>query len=132
MLEETWNEAQGHTVFLQQMIADVKLGKMFMLYPRPQVVDLMGTIHVFGVCAACGEPLESAAVVGIFMLECRHQYHPLCFIALLQSRDHCVKLGCTMVIPKEAKSWITGLHAVKSKCFFCKPYANLHGMQGCF
>ena len=41
-----------------------------MLYPRIQVVDLVDTIHVFGVCAACGEPLESVGVVGIFMLEC--------------------------------------------------------------
>ena len=39
MLEATWKEAQGHTHFVKQMIDDVRHGKRFMLYPRPQVVD---------------------------------------------------------------------------------------------
>ena len=97
------------------MIADARRGKRFMLYPRPQVVDSGEMIHVFGMCVACGELLESAGVVGTFMLECRHQYHPLCFSALLLSRDHCAKPGCNMVIPEVAKSWVGGHRVVKSK-----------------
>ena len=91
-----------------------------MLYPRPQVTDSGEMIHVFGMCVACGELLESAGVVGTFMLQCRHQYHALCFSALLLSRDHCAKHGCNMVIPEVAKSWIGGDHVVKSKYqIFC-------------
>ena len=102
------------------MIADVRRGKRFMLYPRPQVIDSDDMIHVFGQCAACGEPLESAGVVGTFMLQCQHQYHPLCFSALLLSRDHCAKHGCDMVISAVAKSWVGGDYVVKSKYqIFC-------------
>lgn len=97
------------------MIVDVKNGTRFTLFPRPHVVNLAETIYVFGACVACGEPLESAHVVGLFMLSCRHQYHPLCFSAVLQSRKFCAKPGCDMVIPEEARSWINGIYVVKSK-----------------
>ena len=73
------------------MIEEVKNGKRFVLFPRPQIVDSDKMIHVFGSCIACGELLESAHVVETFMLECRHQYHPLCFSALLQNQKFCVK-----------------------------------------
>lgn len=94
---------------------DVKNGTRFMLFPRPQIVNSAETIHVFGACVACGELLESTHVVGTFMLSCRHQYHPLCFSVVLHSRKSCAKLGCDMVIPEEARSWINGIYVVKSK-----------------
>ena len=81
-LEESWKEGQGHTNFVKQMIVDVKNG-IGLLFPRPHVVNLAKTIYVFGACVACGEPLKSAHVVGLFMLSCQHQYHPLCFSAVL-------------------------------------------------
>ncbi|MCO5588946.1 hypothetical protein L7F22_042909 [Adiantum nelumboides] len=62
VLEATWKEAQGHVLFVKQMIADVRRVKRFMLYPRPRVVDSGKMIHVFGMCVACGELLESAEV----------------------------------------------------------------------
>ncbi|KAI5074060.1 hypothetical protein GOP47_0012073 [Adiantum capillus-veneris] len=46
MMETTWKEAQGHPLFVKQMIANVRLGKRFMLYLRPQVVDSVGMIHI--------------------------------------------------------------------------------------
>ncbi|MCO5604442.1 hypothetical protein L7F22_058608 [Adiantum nelumboides] len=39
MLEAPRKEAQVHTLFVKQMIADARLGKRFMLYHRPQVLD---------------------------------------------------------------------------------------------
>ena len=85
---------------------------------------------MFGMCVACGDLLESAGVVGTLMLECRHQYHPICFSALLLSRDHCDKPGCNMVIPKVAKSWVGGHRVVKSKLvcvlqIICLPPLNV-------
>ena len=84
---------------------------------------------MFGTCAACGEPLEAAYVVGSFMLEFRHLYHPLCFLALLHASGVCVKKGCGIKIPVEAKAWINRRYSVKSKfalfsimLMFCKDY----------
>ena len=70
MMEETWKEAQGHTSFVEQMIEEVKNGKRFVLFPRPQIVDSDKMVHVLESCVACGELLESTHVVGLFMLEC--------------------------------------------------------------
>ena len=119
-MEATWKKAQGQTHFVRKMITNVRCGKRFMLYPRPHVIDSREMIHVFGICVACSELLESARVVGTFMLQCRHQYHPLCFSALLLSRDHGAKHGCNMVIPEVEKSWVGGDRVVKSKYqIFC-------------
>lgn len=113
-LEAECKEVQNHFDFVSKAIADVKRGKRFTLFPRPQIVDAENTIHVFGVCVACGEALEASYVVGSFMLSCRHQYHPLCFSVLLQSSTSCVKPGCNTAIPVEAKAWISGHSTLKS------------------
>ena len=114
-LEESWKECQGHTNFVKQMIVDIKNGMRFTLFPRPHVVNLAKMIYVFGMCVARGKPLESAHVVGLFMLSCQHHYHPLCFSAMLQSWKSCAKPDFDMVIPKEARSWINGIYVVKIK-----------------
>ena len=119
-----------HSSFVNQVITEVKKGKRFILFPRPHIVDNDKTIHVFGTCAACGEPLEAAYVVGSFILECQHLYHPLCFSSLLHTSGACVKEGCGMEIPPEAKAWINGgRYSVKSKfalfsimLMFCKDF----------
>lgn len=57
------------------------------------------------------------------------QYHPLCFRALLLSRDHCAKHGCNMVILEVEKSWVGGDRVVKSKyqilLIICLPPVNV-------
>lgn len=108
---------------MQKVIADVRNGKTFSLFPRPHTHDEENTIHVFGTCVACGEALEASVVVGSFMLACRHQYHPLCFTYLLHSNAFCAKPGCDFEIPVEAKAWISGQSTLKSMFVsFCMNY----------
>ncbi|MCO5568790.1 hypothetical protein L7F22_022490 [Adiantum nelumboides] len=78
--------------FVRKLFGEVKRGMRYTMTPRPHVVDLENTIHVFGTCVACGEALEASYVVGTFMLSCKHQCHPLCFAAVLRICS-CVENG---------------------------------------
>lgn len=101
-LEASCKEGEVHCQFVNGMLRELKKGKRFTLFPRPPHENIDKTILVFGTCAACGESLEAAYVVGSFMLEHRHQYHPLCFSALLHTSSILLKEGCGMVIPAVA------------------------------
>ncbi|MCO5606178.1 hypothetical protein L7F22_060365 [Adiantum nelumboides] len=114
-LEASCKKGEVHGQFVNGMLKEVKKGKRFTLFLRPPHVDMDKTIHVFGTSAACGESLEAAYVVGNFMLECRHQYHPLCFNALLHTSGICVKEGCGMVILAVARAWISDHYSVKDE-----------------
>ncbi|MCO5592755.1 hypothetical protein L7F22_046758 [Adiantum nelumboides] len=105
-------DTNAKSVFLVEFVKRFKSNK------RPATTTAPGEgemIDVFGMCVACGELLESAGVVGTFIVECQHQYYLHCFSALLLSKDHCAKLGCSMVILKVAKSWVGRHRGVKSK-----------------
>ena len=72
VLETECEEAQIQSGFVKMMIAEINEGRRFTLFPRPHIKDADNTIYVLGSCVACGECLESAHVVGSFMLACRH------------------------------------------------------------
>lgn len=111
--------SQDHYEFVSKLYPDVKRGMTYTLTPRPHVVDPENTIHVFGTCVACGEALEASYVVGTFMLPCRHQYHPLCFAAVLRMKYMCVNTCWNTAIPSEAKDWVSRRSLLKSKWGVC-------------
>ncbi|MCO5614649.1 hypothetical protein L7F22_068933 [Adiantum nelumboides] len=103
-LETSSREGQVHCQFMDGKIIEVKKRKRFTLFPKPPHANNDSTIHVFGMCVVCRESLKATYVVGSFMLECRHQYYPLCFSAILHTRGVCVKEGCNTVILAMATS----------------------------
>ena len=114
-MEASCKEAEIHCQFVNGMLRGLKKGKRFILFPKPPHLNIDKTILVFGMCFACRESLEVGYVVGSFMLECRHQCHPLFFSALLHTSSPCVKEGCGMVILAMARAWIGEHYAVKGK-----------------
>ena len=78
-------------------------------------------VCLVGDCEACGQPLSTNHMTGVFLLPCRHKYHPFYFAVLCATSDACSHRTCTEKIPLIAKCWAIGNAYTKAKgSFFYK------------
>ncbi|MCO5566315.1 hypothetical protein L7F22_019992 [Adiantum nelumboides] len=77
------------------------------MVPTPPAIasTLKPIAFVGGSCAACGKPLSSNHMAGVFLLTCQHKYHPFCFAVLCAKSTGCSHPNCKEKIPKIAKCW---------------------------
>ena len=72
---------------------------------------------------ACGQPFSTDHMAGVFLLPCRHKYHPFCFAVLCATSDACSHRMCAKKIPLIAKCWAIGNAYTEAKGRFF--------LQGC-
>lgn len=70
--------------------------------------SVKGTLVIQNECVACGLSIEDSEVVGVYMLPCRHPYHPICFATMCYTREDCVQIGCSQSIPPSARQIVLG------------------------
>lgn len=110
MMQAKLDDAKVHLSFTESMLMLLKQGDSLCLVPTPYQAPIVDqhVIHWEGKCAGCGEPLASLDVVGMYMLPCKHKYHPLCFASLLASRLTCSSHCYGKTIPESALSMLLG------------------------
>ena len=88
----------------------LKEGQSQGLAPKPYQEPTLEehAIDLEGQCSGCGEPLATPNVAGMFMLACKHRYHPLCFASLLASGNACSSPSFCEPIPESVHSLLGG------------------------
>ena len=72
--------AIGHLRFVETIINMFK-SRMSFVPVRPLVhLASKNSCVQFGDCVACGMSIMQHVVIGVYMLQCQHAYHPLCFV----------------------------------------------------
>ncbi|MCO5566966.1 hypothetical protein L7F22_020649 [Adiantum nelumboides] len=77
--------------------------------PRATASTLKPIAFVGESCAACGKPLSTNHMAGVFLLTCQHKYHPFCFAVLCATSTGCSHPNCKEKIPEIAKCWALGI-----------------------
>lgn len=71
----------------------------------------------FGDCVACGMSIMQPVVTGVYMLQCQHAYHPLCFVTSCKSASQCLFHGCEEPL-KDALNLLTPREASMDDHFY--------------
>eukprot|EP00250_Pteridium_aquilinum_P011774 c20297_g2_i1 orf=210-1802(-) len=103
-------EADAQSCFVNDLVKQVEKRQVPALALAPPAVrpSVKGTLVIQDECVACGLSIEDSDLVGIYMLPCRHPYHPICFATMCHTREDCVQIGCKQIIPNAAKKMVLG------------------------
>ncbi|MCO5551726.1 hypothetical protein L7F22_005230 [Adiantum nelumboides] len=102
ILQSQVDHAKVHLAFTENMLMHLKEGQSLCLAPKPYQAPTIEehAINLEGQCTMCGEPLATPHVAAMYMLACKHKYHPLCYASLLASGHACSSHCCGEPIPK--------------------------------
>ena len=86
--------ATGHLQFVETIINMFKSRMPFIPVRPPAHLSSENICAQFDVCVACGMSIMQPVVTGVYMLQCQHAYHPLCFVTSCKSASQCLFHGC--------------------------------------
>ncbi|MCO5607595.1 hypothetical protein L7F22_061792 [Adiantum nelumboides] len=110
ILQSQVDHAKVHLAFIENMLMHLKEGQSLCLAPKPYQAPTVEeyAIDLEGQCTGCGEPLATPHVAAMYMLACKHKYHPLCFASLLASGHACNSHCCSEPIPESVLAVLGG------------------------
>ncbi|MCO5592866.1 hypothetical protein L7F22_046870 [Adiantum nelumboides] len=110
ILQSQVDHANVHLAFTENMLMQLKEEQSLCLAPKPYQapIDAENAINLEGQCTGCGKPLATPHVAAMYMLACKHTYHPLCFASLLASGHACSNHCCSEPIPKSVLALLGG------------------------
>ena len=110
ILQSQVDDGKVHLAFTENMLMQLKEGQSLCLAPKPYQAPTVEehAINLEGQCTGCGEPLATPHVAAMYMLACKHKYHPLCFASLLASGHACSSHCCSEPIPESVHSLLGG------------------------
>ncbi|MCO5589138.1 hypothetical protein L7F22_043104 [Adiantum nelumboides] len=93
---------------LRKVVEKRQVPSLAIALPAASLNDISdkGTLVIASICVACGLSFEKNEVVGVYMLPCRHPYHPICFAVMCCMRKQCMQSGCNQNIPNVAKKMV--------------------------
>ncbi|MCO5568243.1 hypothetical protein L7F22_021939 [Adiantum nelumboides] len=113
ILQSQVDHAKVHLAFTENMLVQLKEGQSLCLAPKPYQAPTVEehANDLEGQCTGCGEPLATPCVAAMYMMACKHKYHPLCFASLLASGHACSSHCCSEPIPESMLALLGGVHS---------------------
>ncbi|MCO5591109.1 hypothetical protein L7F22_045086 [Adiantum nelumboides] len=112
ILQSQVDHAKVYLAFTENMLIQLKEGQSLCLAPKPYQAPTLEehAIDLEDQCTGCGEPLATSHVAAMYMLACKHKYHPLCFASLIASGHACSSHCCSKPIPESVLALLGGAH----------------------